>query len=125
MPARVADASVIAAAAFDEPESDRALSLLQGADLYEPPLLHYELASIARKKILRDPAQTVYYERGLENALAIELRWVEMDQAAVLKLALWTGLTTYEASYLYVARAIGAPLVTFDEQLSRVSRSVT
>ena len=125
MPVRVADASVIAAAAFDEPESDRALSLLQGADLYEPPLLHYELASVARKKMLRDPAQTVYYAHGLDNALAMMVHWVVLDQVAVVRLALETGLTTYDASYLYVARTIGAPLVTFDERLSRASRSVT
>ena len=29
-----------------------------------------------------------------------------------------TGLTTYDASYLYLARTPGIPLVTFDERLA-------
>ncbi len=36
---------------------------------------------------------------------------------AILLLALQTGLTTYDAAYLYLARSLGIPLVTFDEQL--------
>ena len=36
---------------------------------------------------------------------------------ATLRLALDTGLTTYDASYLYVADALNATLVTFDQEL--------
>lgn len=51
MPGKVADASVLGAVVFGEPRAAEARSLLAGADLYEPVLLAYELASIARKKI--------------------------------------------------------------------------
>ena len=122
MPARVADASVIAALAFEEPRSEEALSLVRGIDLYEPTLLAYELASIARKKALLYPDRADAIIRALELAQALEARWVEVDQVAVLRLALDTGLTTYDASYLYVARILGASLATFDEQLDQASR---
>ena len=50
MPAKVVDASVLAAVAFGEPRTDEAAALLLGADLYAPDLLPYEMASIALKK---------------------------------------------------------------------------
>jgi predicted nucleic acid-binding protein len=49
--------------------------------------------------------------------LSLDLRRVEVDQEATLRLALETGLTTYDVSYLVLARSLGAPLVTFDERL--------
>jgi len=44
-----------------------------------------------------------------------------VDHLAVLKLALKEGLTTYDAAYLYLARTLKIPLVTFDEKLQRVT----
>lgn len=124
MPAKVADTSVIGAMAFQEPRRDEAMSLLRGADLYEPRLLHFELASIARKKALRYPDLVEFIERGLQRALAIKVHWIEVNQLSVLRLALETGLTTYDASYLHVARVMAAPLVTFDEKLERASKGL-
>ena len=39
----------------------------------------------------------------------------------VLALASATGLTAYDASYLWLARRLGAPLVTLDAQLARAA----
>ena len=119
MPAKVVDASVMAAWCFREPRSSEALRLLQGADLYAPFLLAYELASIARRK-------TVAYQGNLEQALAaalmLPIHWSHVDHLAVLRLALNTNLTTYDASYLYLALALAIPLATFDQQLLQATR---
>lgn len=122
MPDRVADASVLAAIAFGEPRAREALRLLRGADLVLPILLRYELASIARKKSVKDPAKRGEIERALEWGLAIAASWVDVDHVRVMGLALETGLSTYDASYLYVARSTGARLATFDERLRRAAR---
>lgn len=34
-----------------------------------------------------------------------------------------TGLTLYDASYFYLARVMGLPLLTFDGELSRAARN--
>jgi hypothetical protein len=47
----------------------------------------------------------------------MNLRWVEVDHAAVVRIALAANLSTYDASYLQLARALGAPLLTFDQKL--------
>jgi predicted nucleic acid-binding protein len=38
----------------------------------------------------------------------------------VAGLALQIGLTAYDASYLFVSRQLGVPLVTFDKKLMKV-----
>ncbi len=117
MPALVADASVLAAIAFGEPLAQEARTLLQGAHLYEPSLLPYELASIARAKIRRSPSQRDLLVRALRIALSIDMQLIDVDQVAVVRLALSAGLTTYDATYVHLARSLGVPVVTFDRQL--------
>ena len=117
MPASVVDTSVLAAIAFQEPWAEEAIALLRDRDLYAPVLLAYELASVAYKKSLRYPQDRAALSEGLGLALATDLHWVDVDHPRVLRMALDTGLTTYDASYLYLSRALDAPLVTFDERL--------
>lgn len=119
MPARVVDASVVAAWCFRESQASDALGLLQGSDLYAPLLLAYELASIARMKAVAYPERRDVLSEAFATALALPIHWSDVDHMAVLRLALDGNLTTYDASYLYLARALGIPLATFDQQLLR------
>jgi predicted nucleic acid-binding protein len=123
MPGKVVDASVLGAVVFQEPRLAEAVALLQGAELYAPTLLAYELASIARKKALLNPPSAPDLLANLEDAQAMDIRWMEVNHPAVVRLALDTGLTTYDASYLYVARHLGLVLVTFDQRLQAVVNS--
>ncbi len=116
--AKVVDASVVGALAFGEPRAEEALSLLEGARLYAPVLLDYELAGIARKKVLRYPERRGELLQALELALSLDIRRVDVDHLAAVELSLQTGLTTRDATYLHLARAMGVPLVTFDERLA-------
>lgn len=117
MPAKVVDASVLGVLLFGEPGAAEAFSLLQGADLYAPSLLDYELTSIARRKTLKHPEQRAQIQQALRLGLALDLKRVSVDHELALEISLQTGLTTYDASYLALARALGAPLVTFDQRL--------
>jgi predicted nucleic acid-binding protein len=123
MPAKVADASVIGAIVFAEPEATTATALLGEDDLYAPTLLSFELASIARTKVLRYPDQRETILRALELGLGMYIQWVDMAPEAVVRLALEVGLSTYDASYLHLARSLGARLVTFDQKLLAASQT--
>jgi predicted nucleic acid-binding protein len=46
------------------------------------------------------------------------LETLDVDHKAVVDLALQTGLTTYDASYLWLAKDLGVVLVTLDRQLA-------
>ena len=124
MSAKVPDASALGAIVFSEPRRREALSLLEGADLYAPTILAYELTSIARTKIVRYPNEANEVENALAQAFTdIYVNWVEPNHNEVLRIALETHLSTYDASYLYVSRMHGIPLVTFDERLRRAFES--
>ena len=124
MPGRVADASVLTALAFAEPGAQEAAESLGDYDLYEPTLLRYELASIARKKIIQYPGQREGLLRGLEAMLDIDIQWVEPDQRQVIEMALRSGLSTYDASYLLVAQAMALQLVTNDRRMRTAADSI-
>jgi predicted nucleic acid-binding protein len=122
MPVKVADASVIAAWCFGEPRADEARAVLRDADLHAPLLLAYELTNIARKKAVAYPAKTEDLMNALKTALAIPIHWAEVDHPVVFRLSVNAGITSYDASYLYLARKLGAALVTFDEKLARAAK---
>lgn len=121
MPAKVVDASIAAALFFHEPREQEAARLLGAADLYAPTLLPYELESVARRKIVKHPALRSPIEKALDIALTADITLVEVLHRKIPALALETGLTTYDASYLQISRLLGLPLVTFDERLRKAA----
>ncbi len=121
MPAKVDDASVLAAFAFQEPNADEAAKLLENAELYEPRLVTFELTNVALKYTRLRHGTFGVIARQLAAVFAMEIRWVHVEPVPVLKLALETGLSAYGATYLAVCQATGAKLVTFDTQLGTVA----
>jgi len=121
MPAKVVDASAVAAVLFDEAESDAVARRLAGATLLAPALLTYELANVCLKKIGRSPNQHAALSAAfrLRDQLRIEEAAVNADE--VVSLAIETGLTAYDASYLWLARLMEIELVTLDQKLNRVA----
>jgi predicted nucleic acid-binding protein len=124
MPAKVVDASALAAITFQEPRFAEAVALLEDTELHAPTLLAYELTSVARKKALLYPSLVRELAANLEDALSTEVQWAEVDHREVLALALATGLSTYDASYLYLALILNVPIVTFDEGLRRATDQI-
>lgn len=123
MPGKIVDASVLGALVFGEPEASRARDALVDSDLYAPILLQYELASIARTKARQSPEKRASIEGALATGLAMEIQWIAVAHVPVFRLALETGLSTYDASYLHLARTLNLPLVTFDEKLGSAARA--
>lgn len=122
MPVKVVDASAIGALVFGEPEGEIVVARLSGARLAAPALLPFELANIAVKKIRRHPQQraALLAAHALVDRLPVDL--VAVDTAAVVSVAEETGLTAYDASYLWLARELGSDLVTLDTALHAASR---
>ena len=122
MPGRVVDASVFAAAYFRERRRSEAERLIAGGGLVAPTLLNYELANIAGKKLEAAPQRQEFILESLQTFLRLNVQLRDVDYRQVVELATLTGLTAYDASYLYVARELNLTLITFDMQLARVAR---
>jgi predicted nucleic acid-binding protein len=118
---KVVDASAVAAILFGEPEAEAIAERLTGARLAAPSLLDYELANVCLTKIRRQPAQRDALRAALRLAQRLKVETVAVDQAATLDLAEATGLTAYDASYLWLAGSLGGELVTLDRTLAAAS----
>ena len=67
------------------------------------------MSSIACKKLEEFPHQSQAIQEALRLFLQMEIRWMDVDYLQVVNLAVATGLTVYDASYLYVSRELNIP----------------
>jgi predicted nucleic acid-binding protein len=123
MDAKVVDASAAAAFVFREREGIEIAGRLRGARLVAPTLLRFEMASVCLKKMRRDPTS----RRALLNAFEVfermQIARIDVDHSAVIELANTAGLSSYHASYLWLAHWLDAELVTLDTQLEAAAKA--
>jgi predicted nucleic acid-binding protein len=117
----VVDASAIGAIAFGEPEGPTLRAQLAGETLLAPALIDFELMNLALKKARRRPDQLPAILAALQATLRLAISRVPVPGPDVWTLALQTGLTAYDASYLWLAVARDIELVTLDSDLARVA----
>jgi len=104
---------------------DRLVSGLLEA--YAPELMIYELASAifkaVKSKVLepRDGADALRAVGSLGINLA-QIPWQEAPE--ILNLAIASGLTAYDAAYLWLSKKLNAKLVTADEELKRRGEAI-
>ena len=118
MAVKVVDASALGALLFGEPEAERVARSLKDADLAAPALLPFEIANICLTKLRRHPDAREALLAGFRLLPRMAIRTVEVDQEEVLALAERSGLTVYDASYLWLSRRLGVDLMTLDRQLA-------
>ena len=121
MPVKVIDASALGALVFGEPQAEAIAGELKGATLAAPTLLHFELASICLKKMNKHPTQAekLLAAFRLSKRLAIDI--LDVVHSEVIQLARQTGLTTYDASYLWLAHKLNSQVVTLDKNLAEAA----
>ncbi len=119
MPVLVVDASALGALVFGEPRAEKVAETLSEGPVIAPSLVWFELASICLKKIKAHPKKKELILKAFNNAHRVEIDIVEVDHSAAVELALDKGITTYDASYLWLAWELGAELVTLDEKMQK------
>jgi predicted nucleic acid-binding protein len=109
---------------FNELTQERIVARLQGASLHAPNLLEYEVANACLKKMRASPGerQLLLEAFSFLNALSITLERINVAEA--IALAERTKLSLYDASYLWLARALDAELVTLDDKLVRADKAL-
>lgn len=117
----VVDASALGAVVFKEAEGAHVLARLRSRVLVAPRLMAYELANVAVLKAKAHPESAAWIMKALTRALSEDfaLTWSDVEYGEVADLAVRTGLTAYDASYLWLAEHMGAELVTLDKALLR------
>ena len=118
---KVVDASALAALLFGEPEAEVIAARLEGGRLTAPALLDFELANVCLIKMRRQPEAREALRAAFGLAGRLNIETVAVDHSATLDLAGATGLTAYDASYLWLSRVLDAELVTLDRALAAAS----
>lgn len=113
----VVDASALAAVLFGEPRSREVEERLRGAVMVAPTLLPYELGNTCLKKSAQDPERRSQLLEVLSYYSRMEIQEIEVPPLEVTPMAEATKLSFYDASYLWLSRSLGAPLVTLDRRL--------
>lgn len=88
-----------------------------------PTLLWFELASICLKKIKAHPSQKSLILEAFELARNLNIEIIEADHLAGIELAEDTGLTTYDAGYLWLALELRGELITLDKKMQRAMKT--
>ena len=118
----VVDASAIAAIIFGEPNGTTVAAHLEDESLVAPELIDYELANIAWKKIRRHPTQHLQVTAAISVMKRMQITRLPVPIDEVLSLAVDTGLSAYDASYLWLAMSRDIELVTLDSELARINQ---
>src|SRR5262245_25723041 len=101
----VVDASAICAIMLGEPDGATLSAHLEGQTLLAPALIDLELANVALKKAKKRPDQLPQIFLSLQATLALPISRISVPGAEAFALAAETGLTAYDASYLWLARS--------------------
>lgn len=120
----VVDASAVAAMLFNEAEGATIRAHIRGETLIAPHLVDFELANICWKRVRRAPGHAAVLLTMLAGLAHVNVNRVMVPPTDVAALAVQTGLTAYDASYLWLALSRDVELVTLDNQLARVNQAL-
>jgi predicted nucleic acid-binding protein len=116
----VVDASVIAPALGDDgPDGERARLRLASEELVAPELIDLEVASAWRRAARSGKLSGQRAEQALADLLDLPLARAPHQPLMSRIWELRDNLTAYDAAYVALAEALGGPLLTADEPLSR------
>jgi len=121
---KVVDASAVVALLFNELTREAVVERLRGASLHAPLLLAFEAANACLKKMRAAPGerQALLDAFSLLEELPISPETVDLAEA--IALAERAKLSLNDASYLWLAHALDAELVTLDEKLARADEAL-
>jgi predicted nucleic acid-binding protein len=103
MRVRGVDACALGALVFGEPKAAEIAKPLEDATMVAPALLWFELASICLRKMKTHPMQEDQILKAFALACHLDIEIVEVEHSEVVELAKEIGITTYDASYVWVA----------------------
>jgi predicted nucleic acid-binding protein len=117
----VVDASALGALVFGEPMAEEIAEALSHGPIVAPALLWFELTSICLRKVSTYPKQKEKILTAFLSARHLAIEVADVDHLEVIELARETGLTSYDASYLWLTLHLKGELITLDKKLLKAA----
>lgn len=119
----VVDASVVAELVLRLPRAEAAAArvLDDAEDLHAPHLIDLEVASVLRRSVAAGDVSAAQAAAALELHRSLPITRYGYDALFARVWELRANLTPYDAAYVALAEALGAPLVTFDAHVARAA----
>ena len=121
---KVVDASAVVALLFNEVTRDEVVGRLRGASLHAPSLIGFEVANACLKKLRASPGERQALLQAFSLFSHLSIATEAIDFRAAIVLAERFRLSLFDASYLWLAHAVGAELVTLDRKLARADEEM-
>jgi len=118
----VLDASAMVDVLVAEPVHPGLLRIVADNETHAPALLDFEVARALRGRSLAKKLSTVRLDEAVDDFAAMRVE--RHGMSALLKpiLAMRDTFTVYDASYVVLAQALDAPLITADSKLLEARR---
>jgi len=107
---------------FGEPGGASLLPAIDEVALLAPTLIELEFYNVCLTKLRKGTASWAQVVRADRLRDYFDISLCPVDAPACFALAQKTGLTAYDASYLWLAKTQAIPLITLDRKLSAASR---
>jgi len=107
-----------------EPTAEGVASRIDDRVLMAPSLLAYEVGSVCLKRVGKEPERREEIRAFHRLFSRMDVHSVDVPLEEVLDLAERTGLTAYDAAYLWLAQTLDCELVTLNQKLADAARSV-
>ena len=120
----VTDANVYLAVILNEPEKQTIIELTKGVELISPEMLPYEIgnaltAMLKKKRLNKDQIIDSF---DIFNMISLHLEPVNIAQA--LNIACKFNIYAYDAYYLELAERLKVPLLTLDNQMKDIAKTL-
>jgi len=105
-------------ALVDQPANPALLALIADAELHAPALLDFEVASALRGHAMAGLLSDQRVADAVDDFTALRVERYALAPMMRSVLDLKDNFTVYDAAYVVLAQALGAPLVTADTKLA-------
>jgi predicted nucleic acid-binding protein len=120
----ILDASAIMAVIIKEPERELVIQLTKNTVIMSPNMVSYEIANgltkMMKKKVIEKERMINAY-KYFKN---IPVKTIEVDIEKALEIAWEYKIYAYDACYLESANRLRVPLLTFDDNMSRIGKEL-
>ncbi|MDR0910278.1 MAG: type II toxin-antitoxin system VapC family toxin [Spirochaetaceae bacterium] len=120
----VIDASAIMGILLDEPAKASIVKSAEGCDISAPSIMPFEVANALSREIRRNRITVEQSREAFRIYKTIPINKVKINYESTLEICYAQKTYAYDAAYIDLALRLRAPLLTLDDNMRRIAKSL-